>query len=87
MTTQSRFWVASYPEYQDAHDAQEALKILNETKNYQVRKGRDKNHKETFRVVERLESNEAEVLNGIRNIRPRKGPGKRRARKLYPPIL
>lgn len=88
MTTQSRWWIASYAVFEDAHAAKEALHVIDGTKNYQVRKGRDKNHKETFRVVERFQSNDAEVLNGSRSIlRTRKGPGKRRARKLYPPIL
>ena len=85
---QSRFWVASYPEYGAAHDAKEALQVLNENRVYQVRRGRDKNHKETFRVVERLPSTEAKSLNGITQaVQPRKGPGKRRVRRLSNPIL
>jgi hypothetical protein len=84
---QSRFWVSSHPIYQDAHDAKEALQLLNENRVYQIRKGRDKNHKETFRVVERLQSNEAEVLNNGRLPTRRKGPGKRRTRKLSTPVL
>jgi hypothetical protein len=81
---QSRFWISSHPIYQDAHDAKEALQLLNETRVYQIRRGRDKNHKETFRVVERLQSNEAEVLNQPRNSPPRrKGAGKRRRETLW----
>ena len=85
---QNRFWVASYPEYQAAHNAMEALQVLNKTKNYQIRRGQDKNHQETFRVVERMQSSEAEVLNYARNNPSKRvGPGKRRARKLSNPIL
>jgi hypothetical protein len=81
---QSRFWISSHSEYGSAHDAKEALQLLNETRVYQVRRGRDKNHKETFRVVERLKSNEAEVLNQTRNNPPhRKGAGKRRRQTLW----
>ena len=85
---QSRFWIASYPNYQDAHDAKEGLKILNEDKVYQIRLGKDKS-KIVFRVVERLQGKEAKVINDTRNIQPkRKGAGKRRrARILSNPVL
>ena len=86
--SQSRFWISSHSEYGDAHDAKEALQVLNEGRVYQIRRGRDKNHKEQFRVVERLKSTEADILNAVRNNIPkRKGPGKKRARKLSNPIL
>lgn len=84
---QSRFWLASYVDYQDAHDAKEALQIINEERIYQIRKGRDKDFQEVFRVVERLKSKEAGVLNDGRNSARREGPGKRRRRTLSSPVL
>lgn len=72
---QSRFWVASYPEYIAAHDAKEALQVLNEDRVYQIRRGKDQKHNTLFRVVERLKNNEAVVVNY-----PRNNPKKRRFR-------
>lgn len=59
---QKRFWVESFDDIKDAYEAKKLLVAANPGNVYQVRKGRD-GSKIKFRLVQRFQSSEANVIN------------------------
>lgn len=65
---QHRFPLSTHLEFKDALTAKNAAKESNPDGNYQIRK-----HHNGFKVVERLQTNEAKVIEGIRKPKKRRG--------------
>lgn len=63
---QSRFWISTYTDFDKASIEKKKLQEKNPDKVYQIRKGRDYRGI-IFRLVERLNRNEAEVIKERRN--------------------
>jgi 2-C-methyl-D-erythritol 4-phosphate cytidylyltransferase len=68
---QTRFWIASYKTYEAAKAAKTKLQEENPDNNYQIRAGKERGE-DVFRVVQRLQSNEATVVHEIRRPKSRK---------------
>lgn len=62
---QSRFWISNHPTPEKAWEAKKKLLEENPDKIYQVRMGKNES-RIVFRLVERLKSNQAEVINESR---------------------
>lgn len=78
---QKRFWLSTHRDFEKAAREKHNLQEKNTDRKYQIRRGREGSNI-VFRVVERLASNEANIINERKNpVGWKKRPSKRQRRE------
>jgi hypothetical protein len=72
MTTQTRFWISTHPDFTSAKEAKNKAENDNPDGRYQIKRGWNKG-KDVFRLVERFSLNETRVIQDTKRKNSKRG--------------